>query len=137
MVLARRLERARGSDGGDLHSVFKSYNGHLLALPIWTYRGMLNLFGLRWGAFLVIVVTLHVALVCLLRMIMRRLGVSPWTATVVAGIFVFYGRAKRSCSWPFLIERVGVVLLGCSSSCSRIMTATASTGGMPSALCLA
>jgi hypothetical protein len=43
---------------------------------------------------------------------MRRAGVRPWTATIVASVFVLFGPGEENIVWAFQIGFVGAVLFG-------------------------
>jgi hypothetical protein len=91
---------------------FEPFGEHLTALPLLVFRGMFNVFGLRFTPYLVVLVTMHVGVVVLLRVIMRDAGVRPWLATVGAGSFLLFGAGEQNMQWVFQIGMVGAVLFG-------------------------
>ena len=61
------------------------------------YRGMWWLVGLRsYRPYQLIIVLMHLGAAYLVRVIMRRVGVRPWTATVVACVLVFFGAGFKN-----------------------------------------
>ena len=58
---------------------------------------------------------------------MRRVGVRPWTATIVACILVFLGSGYQNIVFPFQITLVGSLVFGLTSCCS-LRTTGRSTG---------
>ena len=97
----------------NLHDLFLPHNEHLVALPVLVYRGLWWLFGLRtYRPYQLVIVLLHLALCLLVRTVMRRVGVRPWTATLVASILVFFGSGYQNIVLPFQITLVGSVVFG-------------------------
>ncbi|MEO7570822.1 MAG: hypothetical protein ABIX10_00135 [Acidimicrobiales bacterium] len=101
-----------GRDAGSLHDVFRPHDVHPAAIPVVVFRLMFNVFGLRFTPYLVVIVTMHLGLVILLRVIMRRAGVGPWVATAAAGTLVLFGPGEENIHWAFQINFVGALLLG-------------------------
>lgn len=93
-----------GRDGGDIRSVLASHNEHLMATVVVAYRVLFNVFGLRWTPFLICVVTLHLALVCVFRALLRHVGVSTWTSVVMAGALMMYGAGEENILWSIQIS---------------------------------
>jgi hypothetical protein len=86
---------------------------HWTAAPILVYRALFRLFGLRtYMPYLGAVVALHLAAAALLRVIMRRAGVSPWIATSAAMVYALFGAGYANILWAFQITFVGSLALG-------------------------
>jgi hypothetical protein len=86
---------------GDL---FRDHNGHWSTVPIVVFRGLYRLVGIRsYLPYQAMVVVAHLAVVVLLRALMRRYGASPWLATVVAGSLVLFGRGREDIIWAFQV----------------------------------
>ena len=54
----------------------------------------------------------HLALAYLIRMVMRRSGVRPWTATAAASLFLLLGSASDDILWAFQIGFVAALVFG-------------------------
>lgn len=93
-----------GRDGGDIGSIVQSHNEHLMATVVVAYRVLFNVFGLQYTPFLIAVVTTHVALVWLLRALLRYVGVSAWTSVAVAGSLVLFGAGEENILWSIQIS---------------------------------
>ena len=86
LIIQRRL--------GDPSSWMEPQNGHWLLLPTLINQLLFKLVGVRsYVPYQAVVVALHLGLAALTRLVMRRAGVGPWTATIVAGTFVLLGAA--------------------------------------------
>src|SRR5688500_4430060 len=73
----------------NVHDIFEPHNEHLVALPALGYRALWWLFGLNtYRPYQLVIVLLHLGTALLLRTLMRRAGVRPWTATIVALMLV-------------------------------------------------
>jgi hypothetical protein len=95
--------------------LFRDHNQHWVTLPVLVYRGLYSLFGVRnYLPYQLLVVLLHLTLAGLLRIVMRRARVGPWTATIVAGTFVLLGAAEDNILWAFQIGFVAALVLGIS-----------------------
>ncbi len=78
-------------------SWMRPQNRHWLLWPTLINQILFRLVGIRsYLPYQAIVVGLHIALAALARVVMRRAGVGPWTATIVAGSFVLLGAADES-----------------------------------------
>jgi hypothetical protein len=99
---------------GDLGDLFRPHgNVHLMTLPILVYRMMWNVWGITtYLPYQLLIVVLHLVCALLIRTVMRRIGVRPWTATVVASLFVFFGAGSQNILWPVAISWVGAVVFG-------------------------
>jgi hypothetical protein len=87
--------------------------GHWTTVPIMAYRVLWQLFGLRsYMPYVGLTIGLHLTAAALLRAIMRRSGIRPWTATAGASVFVFFGAGAQNIFWAFQITFVGALVLG-------------------------
>jgi len=99
--------------GFNWHDLMRQHGGHWVALPLATYRFLYFVVGLRsYLPYQLLTIGLHLAAALLLRLIMRRAGVSPWVATVTAGLFIFLGSASQDILWGFQIAFSGALVLG-------------------------
>jgi hypothetical protein len=102
-----------GRTGGDLGDLFRPHNEHWSTLPILAYRLLWHVVGLRsYTPYLALIITLHLTAAVLLRIVMRRAGVSPWIATSAAALFVLFGYGSQNIWWAFSISFVGALVLG-------------------------
>jgi hypothetical protein len=97
----------------NVHDLFAAHNEHWVTLPVLVYRALWFVFGLNsYRPYQFLIIALHLGLALVLRTIMRRAGVRPWTATLVAGVLVFFGSGYQDIVLPFQITLVGSVLFG-------------------------
>lgn len=102
-----------GRDGRSLHDLFAPHNVHWSTVPILAFRALYAVFGLRsYIPYQACVLGLHLAVCALLRVIMRRVGVGPWIATVAAASFVFFGPGSQNIIWAFQIGFTGSLAFG-------------------------
>ncbi len=102
-----------GRDGRSLHDLFAPHNVHWSTVPILAFRGLYAVFGLRsYIPYQACVLGLHLAVCALLRVVMRRVGVGPWIATVAAASFVFFGPGSQNIVWAFQIGFTGSLAFG-------------------------
>jgi hypothetical protein len=98
---------------GSVDDLFRPHAEHWSTLPILAYRALFAVFGLRsYVPYQALLVTLHLSVCVLLRIIMRRAGVSPWLATVAAATFVLFGPGNANIIWAFQIGFTGALALG-------------------------
>ncbi len=104
VALALRLYWARGAwfgvddwdfvasrTVGNVGDLFRAHLGHWPTMIVLAYRLLFSLFGLRYLPYALFAIVLHLVVGVLLRVLMRRSGVGPWTATAAATVFVFLG----------------------------------------------
>jgi hypothetical protein len=97
----------------NVHDLFQPHNEHWVTLPALGYRALWWLFGLRtYRPYQIVMVLLHLGAALLLRTVMRRAGVRPWTATIAASILVFFGSGYQNIVLPVQITLVGSVVFG-------------------------
>jgi hypothetical protein len=98
---------------GNLSDLFTPHNEHWSTLPILEYRLLWQVVGLRsYLPYLVVVVMLHITVAALLRVVMRRAGVSPWISTVAALIFALFGAGYDNIVWAFQSGYDGSLVFG-------------------------
>jgi hypothetical protein len=102
-----------GRTGGNLGDLFRSHYQHWVTLPVVAYRLLWTVFGIRhYVPYQLLVIVLHLTAALLLRAVMRRAGVRPWMATLVAGVFVFFGSGAENILIAFQITFVGSLVFG-------------------------
>ncbi len=95
---------------GDL---FRPHFEHWSTLPILLYRLLWVLVGIRhYPAYQAVLVALHLLAAVLLLVVMRRAGVRPWTATLVAVVFVYFGAGAENILVAFNVTFVGSLVFG-------------------------
>jgi hypothetical protein len=99
--------------GGDFGDLFRSHYQHWTTLPVVAYRLLWWIFGIRtYVPYQLLVIVLHLAAAALLRVVMVRVGVRPWMATLAAGVFVFFGAGAENILVAFQITFVGSLVFG-------------------------
>jgi hypothetical protein len=87
----------RGGVPGEHTSIFAPYGGHFQPVLIMMYRALFAVFGLRtYLPYVVPAILAHLLISLLVYAILRRLGTSPWAATVTVWILVFYGAGAEA-----------------------------------------
>ena len=103
-------------DPGDLASWLAPHGGHWVTIPYAIYRGLFAAFGLTsYVPYLVANLVAHTMVVILLRSIMRRSGVAPWTATIVASVLTLFGPGSDGILSAFQIAFTAAVAFGLGS----------------------
>jgi hypothetical protein len=98
---------------GNLGDLFRSHYQHWTTLPILAYRLLWVLFGIRhYVPYQLLVIVLHLTAALLLRAVMRRAGVRPWFATLLAAVFLFFGAGAENILIAFQITFVGSLVFG-------------------------
>ena len=104
---------------GSVDGLFRPQNEHWSTFPLIVYHVLYWAFGLHYRAYQICTIALHLTVVALLRVIMRRAGVGPWFATIVAGVFVFFGSGRDNILLAIQISMVGSVVFGiCQLLCA-------------------
>ena len=94
-------------------SMLKSHFGHWVTVPAVIYRVLYNLFGLRsYAVYQIPAILIHLAIVVIVWLTMRRLGVRAAIATASALPFVLYGAGNPNILWGFQITLTGAVMFG-------------------------
>jgi hypothetical protein len=98
---------------GRAHDLFLPHGDHWSTLPILVYRALWWVFGIRtYVPYQVLVIVFHLVAAALLREVMRRAGTAPWTATIFAGVFVFFGVAADTILVGFFMTFLGSLVFG-------------------------
>jgi hypothetical protein len=98
---------------GSLHDLFTSHSQHWSTLPILAYRFWWQVIGLRsYAPYLASVIILHLTVAALLRVVMRRSGVSAWVATLAALVFALFGSGWFDILYGFQIGFCGSLAFG-------------------------
>jgi hypothetical protein len=72
--------------------LFTAQDGHWMTGPILIFRGLHAVFGTgSYWPYLIPTMACHLAIVVMIRKISLRLGVTAWTATILAGTFAVFG----------------------------------------------
>jgi len=101
---------SRSIGGGDL---LRAHYGHWVAVPIVAYRFLWQVVGLRsYVPYVGLSIALHLVAAGLLWVVMRRAHVRPWTATIVASVFVLFGAGAQDILWAFQITFTGALVFG-------------------------
>jgi hypothetical protein len=99
--------------GGNLGDLFRGHYGHWVTLPVLMYRLMWLLVGLRsYMPYQLLVIVAHLTAAALLRVVMRRAGVTAWVANIAAALFVFFGGGAENILQAFQITFVGALVFG-------------------------
>ena len=100
---------------GNFGDLMRPHFQHWTTLPILAYRLIWALVGIRsYTWYLTLVVLAHLAVAALLRAVMRRAGVSPWSSTFAAAIFVLFGSGAENVLIAFQVTFVGAMVFGLS-----------------------
>ena len=98
---------------GDAGDLFRSHFQHWTTVPILVYRLLWSLVGMHsYVPYQTLVILGHLTVVALLRVIMRRAGVRPWVATIVASVLVFFGAGAENILVAFQISFIGSLVFG-------------------------
>src|SRR5262245_2376767 len=98
---------------GDISSLFEPHNGHWVTVPLIFYRINYRLFGLdNYLSYQLPLVVLHLGVVALCWLTMRRLGVRPIIATATVLPFVFFGAGATNIFFAFQITLTGSLFCG-------------------------
>lgn len=100
----------RGTSASDL---FRPHNEHWSTVPIVIYRGLYSLVQLHsYLPYQAVAIGLHLSVAALLRGVMLRSLVGPWTATAAASAFALFGAGHENILWAFQIGFVGSLAFG-------------------------
>jgi hypothetical protein len=96
-----------------IDDLLRPHNEHWSTIPIVVWRLVWSVVGLRaYWPYQLLAVANGLALAALLRVVMRRAGVGPWIATVVASVFVLFGAGNEDLINAFQVQFTGAVSLG-------------------------
>ena len=76
---------------GNLGDLFRAHYEHWSTLIVLAYRALWSAFGLHYRPYELFAIALYLAVAALARVVMRRAGVGPWTATFAASLLVLLG----------------------------------------------
>ncbi|MEP7115406.1 MAG: hypothetical protein ABI862_19240, partial [Ilumatobacteraceae bacterium] len=83
-----RLHHAGGLDD----MLFTAQDGHWMTIPIIVYRIIHAIFGTgSYWPYLIPTMVCHLAIAAMVRTLSIRVGVTPWTATILAGTLAVFG----------------------------------------------
>jgi hypothetical protein len=83
-----KIHRASGLDD----MLFMAQDGHWMTLPIIAYRIIHAIFGTgSYWPYLIPTMACHLGLAAMVRRLSLRVGVTPWTATILAGMLAVFG----------------------------------------------
>lgn len=100
-------------DAGSISGLFAPHQEHWVTLPVIAYRTLWNVVGLHsYKPYLTMALATHLAVVVLLRAVLRRIGVSPWIATICAAVLLFYGSGSENIVWGFMVTFTGALAFG-------------------------
>ena len=95
------------------HTLFEPHNGHWVTVPAIVYRVLFRVWGLHtYRPYQLASILSHLAVVLLVWLVMRRLGVRAWLATAAAAVYVFYGSGVSDILFGFQITLTGAVAFG-------------------------
>jgi len=80
-----------GRTVGNAGDLFRAHYEHWSTLIVIAYRALWSAFGLRYRAYELFAIVLYLAVAALVRVVARRAGAGPWTATVAASLLVLLG----------------------------------------------
>lgn len=96
-----------------LHDLFEPHSGHLSVGLVLFFRVGYRIFGIdSYVPFQLGVVAMHLGVVVALRALMRRAGVGPWIATLVAGSLALFGSGREDILWAFQFGFTGALAFG-------------------------
>lgn len=97
----------------DIGSLFESHNGHWVTIPTIAFRLTFAMVGIRtYAPYQLLVVGLHVGVVGLMWILMRRLGVRSWIATGTAVPYLVFGAGSQNIFFAFQITWTGGLFFG-------------------------
>ncbi len=98
---------------GSAHDLFRAHFQHWTTLPVLPYRLLWTLVGIRsYTPYQALIVVTHLIAAALVLAVIRRAGVRPWLATVVAVLFVYFGAGAENILVAFQITFVGALVFG-------------------------
>ncbi len=97
----------------NLGALLRPHTDHWTTLPIIAWRALWWTVGLRsYLPYVLLSVLTHVAVAALTRTVMRRAGVDPWIATIVAAAVLFFGAGAENIMYAFQITFTGALAFG-------------------------
>lgn len=96
-----------------VHDLLEPHSGHLSVGLVLYFRVLYYVFGIdSYVPYQAAVVGMHLGVVVALRAIMRRAGVGPWIATLVAGSLALFGSGREDILWAFQFGFTGALAFG-------------------------
>lgn len=93
--------------------LLRPHNGHWSTVPVIVFRLLYGVFGVRtYLPYQLVVITMHLTVAVLVRVVMRRAGVRPWLATAAAATLVLLGPSGENSVWAFQTGFTGGVAFG-------------------------
>lgn len=96
----------------DRWDLFSPNEQHWEAVPLILLHALYLAFGVDYLPFLMTVCALHIGIVAMLRVIMRRAGVAPWPASLVAATLALFGPGYLAIVFSQQIAQDLSILLG-------------------------
>jgi hypothetical protein len=99
--------------GVDKLGMFVPHNEHWSTLPLFTYKALFAIAGLRsYIPYMGVLLALHVITAHLLWRVMIRAGADALVATAIATVFLVLGTGAENLDWAFQIGFVGALAAG-------------------------
>jgi hypothetical protein len=96
-----RVHQASGLDD----MLFSAQDGHWMTAPVVIYRVVHALFGVgSYWPYLIPTMACHLAIAVMIRVLSLRVGVSAWTATILAAMFAVFGSG-----WENIVFAIQIV----------------------------
>ena len=90
-----------------------AYNGHWSTQTVVAYRALYAVFGLRtYLPYLLLCVLTHLAVVALVRAVLRRVGIGPWASTGAASLLLLFGAGRQNIVFGVQFLQNGSIVLG-------------------------
>ncbi|WP_203580585.1 hypothetical protein [Microbacterium hibisci] len=114
----------------------EGHNGHWSALPIGVWTFLQNTFGLgSYLPYVGVAIAAHLVVAHLLWRVLTHAGSTPWIATALAAVFVFYGAAGENLLWAFQMGFMGAIAFGLGALLV-VVRPTMRTGGLIATIAL-
>lgn len=101
------------NDDLTVSGLFEPHNAHFSAVPRAAFALLWQVFGATtYTPYQAVVVAMHLSVVVLLRVVMRRAGAGPWIATSAAAALLLFGPGSQDIVWAFQIGFTGAIAFG-------------------------
>ncbi len=95
-----------------LQNIWAPHVGHWSTAPFLLFLGLRDVFGLNsYLPFAIPVIVAQLALAHLIWRFLRRVDVTPWVATVLSLLLMFFGVGSENVLWAFQVGFVGAMVL--------------------------
>lgn len=95
------------------NGLFAQYHGHWCTLPFAVMLTMFHVIGMNsYRPYQMLTIGSHLICCALLFLVIRKMGVRPWVAAIVAGAFVLFGFGAANIESGFQITFVWPVMFG-------------------------